>query len=285
MPKQPWGMSKRKRRRQKMARVRKFLNRIAEVEAQRESQQPKPTASQLPDQRAAKLAVIEQFDGYANLRNCVRRIAEARGDWAGIPLPLDTVPLIIEPNYPNAEELMLISAPPEPEIAEKDRGTIRNQWWSDRLRCEIVIFEQDGKIDWGKLHGIHHFQQDLETYSCHDAWGIEQEAAAVNLLGTLVSHRQFKSYMLTGAFIETSHRSGLAYVFRRLRPTVVINKIHSRILTTMCLHPIGYYRGSWAGAMCPTDDVVAHLMLMRGDEHMFWKRANHHHPIRPEAGL
>lgn len=32
-------------------------------------------------------------------------------------------------------------------------------------------------------------------------------------------------------------------------------------------------------------DVIAHLALMRGDEHMFWKRSNQHPPYRPEAGL
>ena len=42
---------------------------------------------------------------------------------------------------------------------------------------------------------------------------------------------------------------------------------------------------SWAGAMCPTDDVLAHLMLMRGDEAMFWRRANQHAAIDPLAGL
>ena len=59
----------------------------------------------------------------------------------------------------------------------------------------------------------------------------------------------------------------------------------TNILCAMCLHPIGYYAGSWAGAMCPTDDVLAHLMLMRGDEKMFWRRANQHAAYLPEAGL
>lgn len=40
-----------------------------------------------------------------------------------------------------------------------------------------------------------------------------------------------------------------------------------------------------AGAMCPTDDVIAHLMLMRGDEVDFWHRSNQHPAHRHEAGL
>ena len=77
--------------------------------------------------------------------------------------------------------------------------------------------------------------------------------------------------------------------FRRLKPTVAISLKGTdkspRILCALCLHPIAYYEDSWAGAMCPTDDVIAHLALMRGDEAMYWRRANQHPPWRPEAGL
>lgn len=58
-----------------------------------------------------------------------------------------------------------------------------------------------------------------------------------------------------------------------------------RILACLCLHPLGYYRGSWSGAMVPTDDVIAHLLMVRGDEHDFWRKANQHRPDAPEAGL
>lgn len=97
-------------------------------------------------------------------------------------------------------------------------------------------------------------------------------------------------YLLTGMFLERSPRSGLTYLFRKLRPTVVLDARNNdatrvRVLCTLCLHPIAYYEGSWAGAMTPTDDVVSHLMLMRGDEHMFWRRANQHGATHSEAGL
>jgi hypothetical protein len=51
------------------------------------------------------------------------------------------------------------------------------------------------------------------------------------------------------------------------------------------MHPLGYYGRSWAGCMVPTDDVIAHLLFMRGDEARFWGQCNHHEPWRPEAGL
>ena len=58
-----------------------------------------------------------------------------------------------------------------------------------------------------------------------------------------------------------------------------------RCLAVLCLHPIGYYANSWAGCMVPSDDVIAALAMMRGDEAMFWGKAVKHEPHEPEAGL
>lgn len=93
---------------------------------------------------------------------------------------------------------------------------------------------------------------------------------------------------MTGAFIETSPRSGVTYMFRRLRPTLAIKAGPDgdlRILCGLCLHPIGYYAGTWGGAMCPTDDVIAHLCLMRGDEPKFWANSNQHEANHPACGV
>ncbi len=129
----------------------------------------------------------------------------------------------------------------------------------------------------------------LETLRSSVAWSIEGESRALQTLGTLIRHHQFKQYLLTGSFLETSRRSGVTYLFRKLRPTVAIRADYrtdrTRILCALCLHPIAYYSGSWAGVMTPTDDVLAHLMLCRGDEKMFWRRANQHASWRAAAGL
>jgi hypothetical protein len=249
-------------------------------------------ASPSQDRLEDKRALLEAFDGFSALRNGLRRVAEDRGDWAGIPMPLEGQRLVIEPRYPMAAELSAMGGSKkkdeEPEPADVK---IRNQWWSDRLRAEIFIWDEGGKLQWGKIGRPHHIALDMQTLGCMDAWGIEQESSAVQLLASLLSHRQLKQYLLTGMFLETSKRSKLTYLFRRLKPTLVLdckdptsNK-PVRILAALCMHPIGFYEGSWSGAMTPTDDVVAHLMLMRGDEHCFWKRANQHSPGRPEAGL
>lgn len=233
----------------------------------------------------AAIAAVESFDNFAPLRNGLRRVAAARDDWAGIPMPLEGHRLIIHPKYPGAKELSDIVQPQ----AEPDDGkaTLRNEFWSSRLRCHVLIWDEDGRVQWGRVPGFHHIQHDLRTLGASVVWGLEQEGAAVQLLGTMVRHHQLKQYLLTGMFMESSKRSGLSYLFRKLKPTVVIDNRgeRPRIMCCLCMHAIAYYQDSWAGAMCPTDDVIAHLALMRGDEAMFWKRSSQHQPDRPEAGL
>lgn len=201
-------------------------------------------------------------------------------------MPIEGERLIVEPTYPYAEGLMAMGG--AADAGDEEGLRLRNSWYSDHHRCEILIMETaDGKITWGKTPAFHHCAQLLSTLGASDAWGIEQEGRAVQLLGTMLRHRAFKQYLLTGMFLERSARSGVTYLFRKLRPTVAIraNDHGSRILAALCMHPIAYYAGSWAGAMCPTDDVIAHLALMRADERLFWRRCNHHPPYRPGAGL
>lgn len=204
-------------------------------------------------------------------------------------MPIEGETLIVEPTYPWAKVFE------GTRIEEEDDGWIeRNRWYCRRRRCEIILMEKDGKLSWGLVPGFHHIDFDLRTIGCSQAWGIEQEGKAVQLLGRLLRHHQFKQYLMTGMFIESSVRSGVTYVFRKLKPTIAL-AAHpgrpefltqpTRILAALCMHPIGYYAQSWAGAMTPTDDVIAHLSLMRGDEAMYWKRCTQHPPYRPEAGM
>lgn len=244
------------------------------------------------EQRAAKFNLLERVDNFAGVRNILKDIAARDFEWAGIPMPIEGYRLIIEPTYPRAKELAEIGQKPASAVPKEiDGAKVRNSFYSRKKGCDVVIIEKDGKIDWGLIPAIHHFTHDLMTLGASVAWGIEQESKALQLLGTLIRHHQFKYYLMTGMFMETSKRSGLTYMFRKNKPTVVVDARsksadeNSRILCCLCMHPIAYYEGSWAGAMCPTDDVISHLMLMRGDEPMFWRRANQHAPHRPEAGL
>lgn len=236
------------------------------------------------------MQAARDLDPFYRTRTALSAIAKHTAEWAGLPLPIEGERLIVEPSYPWAEVL----APAEPELDPRDEGVcrVRNEFWSRRYRATIQVLERkDGRIVGSAKPGFNHIGFDLRTMGCSVAWGVEQEGAAVQLLGTMLRHHQFKMYLLSGMFVETSPRSGVRYVFRKLRPTVALAPWRNpededvRILACLCQHPIAYYEGSWAGAMCPTDDVVAALALMRGDEAMFWKRSTQHQPYRPEAGL
>ena len=232
---------------------------------------------------AEKLEVIEQCDNFAVSRNKLRIIAEVAAEYAGLPMPIEGERLVIEKSYP-------FSAIFESKEKPEDEGgaKVRNVFWSSRWRTDIVVGQDiDGRIWHAPMAPANSLTHQLVTLGCSFAWGVAQEHAALQLLGTMLSHVKFKQYLLTGTFIERSKRSRLFYMFRKLRPTVAITEKNDRlrILCALCMHPIGYYEGSWAGAMCPTDDVIAHLTLMRGDEHMFWKRCNQIGNQKHNAGL
>lgn len=285
------GMNRQQRREME----RQQRDQIRRQRANRADRQPgkfQPAArGELPfqDRLAGSVPLFEALDGHAGLRNALRQIAVHRGEWAGIPMPMEGDRLIVEPTYPKAAELMAIGASAD-EVADAEesaRYKPRNTFWSWRRRQYVTVWEKDGKLDWGVTDYSNTLGKLLSTVHAADAWGVEQEARAVDTLGTLVRHRMFKQYLLTGMFMEASPKSGIHYLFRRLRPTVAIsmNGKRPRVIACLCLHPIAYYADSWAGAMCPTDDVIAHLMLMRGDEHMFWRRANQHPPWDPAGGI
>lgn len=231
------------------------------------------------------------MDPFSGLRDRLHELGQAQGEWAGIPLPIMGERMIVDPSYAFAKCFeKTLNEETLKEAEHDDKIKYRNSWWSNRLKTLVFIYEDDGKIKHLIDYQDNRLSMALHTMGCSVAWGIEQEHRALTLLGELVPHHTFKYYLLTGTFLESSKRSGLTYVFRRNRPTLALDARSkgastAKVLAALCMHPIAYYDQTWAGAMCPTDDVIAHLMLMRGDEHMLWKRCNQHQPNRPEAGL
>lgn len=271
---------------------------------QPESQQNLPEESQLrplPEDNSRGAVLCRDLDPFHELRSALTKLGFERDEYAGIPVPLTGIPLTVSPKFGFSkafEEINRITMEAEiakegpPDPAEKALK-IRNIFYSNKLRSDIMLVEfPDGKIRGRIRPAVHAASEMIATLFASDVWGIDQEQKALQTLGGMIKHRQFKQYLLTGMFIESSPRSGIPYVFRRLRPTLALAALRkgqeeapATILCALCMHPIAYYSGSWAGAMCPTDDVIAHLALMRGDEHMFWRRCNQHEPHRPQAGI
>ena len=267
----------------------------AESERPVESKLQEQKQSQSPEQREADgHTLCRDLDPFHQLRQSFTELGFQKGEYSGIPIPLEGIGLVVEPTYKFAHLFNNFREEKHKEKAnpENEGIVIRNSFYSTRKKCDISIVQlPSGKIEYRYRPAVHSLSQTLGTLFASDVWGIDQEQRALQTLGGMLRHRMFKQYLLTGMFLERSQRSGVTYIFRRLRPTIAISTQdptsddECKILCALCMHPIAYYEGSWAGAMCPTDDVIAHLSLMRGDEPMFWKRCNQHQPHRPEAGL
>lgn len=233
------------------------------------------------------------------VRARINGLALASGEWAGAPLPVPGIPLVVEPRYPFAGLDGYCLDDGEPRWARAGRSgddgppvRVRNSWYSVPNSATVYVCD-DGPgtpvfhvmlPEWGgKRLGYW-----MGTIGASRAWSVDAEMRAVETLRGLVTPQAWESYVLTGSFLETSRRSGVMYLFRKLRPTIALRGTaagDTRILAALCLHPIGYYEETWAGVMVPSDDVIAHLMLMRGCEAKFWGKANHHPIWAASAGI
>jgi len=279
------------------------------------SHAPKP---KLQPSHAAQAGDARRYlPTWEQLNRKAQEIALERGHYAGYPLPVEGFAMDVAPGFPVPALGNYLPRPDESKVHIGTEDTIREdqvlrRFWSKRLNTEVYIvwhgctleqspaggkpYLRPARIElvyepWQReLAHLHRLSMLYDTLSVAtaDAWLLEAELKAMTRLAELVTPHQFKLYVLTGMFCEKSTRSGVAYFFRRLRPTIALKenlkgKMHT--LCCLCLHPVSYYRETHAGGMVPTDDVIAHLLLSRADEHLFWKRSNQHAPWRLQAGI
>lgn len=263
-----------------------------------------PPPPQLPPAPEAKPEIT--WDG---IRYAIQQLAMEREHYHGYPLPDDECPLVVHPKFPlqtlNGVKLGSDEDPLE-GFDEATRSRIRamyeryvdgklvNHWFSQRRQVDVLVWRtSDGKSrvcvtqnSIGRRATL-----ALSTIGVSRCWDADAEWQAMFKLRELLPDHLWGYYLLTGSFIERSKRSGLIYMFRRCRPTLVLSdkpvrgQYQLRPLCALCMHPIGYYEGTFGGGMVPTDDIIAHLLLMRGDEHHYWKCCNQQSVWIPEAGL
>lgn len=226
------------------------------------------------------------------------RAGRKMGEWAGLPMPIEGTRMVIHHSYPFAENLSKTFMP-KPSLRTcrdadvREDVTVRNNWHSYRDGKGLTIWQEGSKFFY--THSTRQTQATMliETLGASRAWDFNAEMRAMETLKRHVTEWAFQCYVMTGSFLESSKRSGVTYMFRRLRPTVALTAspdrkgrdVGMRILCCLCAHPIGYYEDTWAGALVPTDDILAHLLLMRADEHHYWKTCNQHQAWAPESGL
>lgn len=240
------------------------------------------------------------------IRDTLQELAESRGEWGGYPIPIDDFKLVVSPSLPYQKlNGMTTNNPTIDELAEtindfsesekekfklildqylenSDRYKIINNWHSYKYGCRIQVI-QDTKTGKSSAEIIPYTSGErltfaLNTLGASRAWDVNAEYRALGTLKSLITEHAFHCYMTTNSFLETSKKSNVTYLFRKAKPTIALKSTdeHVKILSVLCLHPIGHYSGTFAGCMVPTDDVIAHLQMMRGDEHKFWSKSNHH---------
>lgn len=252
-------------------------------------------------------------DGGAQLRDFFDRAGDYLEEWQGVPVPVEDLKLQLAKGHPLAAktaraEAVLASTRPgqdfvcgglQPGDDGYEEEVVVNHWFSYQRHAHVYVLRNTrtgrrrAALDpVSPDRSMDRLTYWMRTVGAADAWKLEAEEKAQRKLAKLIPERHLRQYLLTGAFYETSPRSQLTYMFRRGRPTIAMTPRWSnpnidsmRCLAVLCLHPIGFYEETWAGCLVPTDDVIAHLLLMRGDEAGFWKQANQHEPWSPEAGI
>lgn len=234
----------------------------------------------------------DQWITHEQMRGRLTELSEMIGAYEGIPVPLDGEPIVDSPREDGGGREIRVC---RSDVVREDERVV-NAWTDHKRNRRVYVMDKGGRRSalvepLSPDRSMERFTMWMSTLGASDAWEFEAEVKAMELLQSMITDRQFRHYVLTGSFLEESPRSNLIYLFRRLRPTVVMSprngsgRDYIRCLAVLCLHPIGYYEGSWAGCMVPSDDVVAHLTMMRGDEAGFWGKANQHRPHEAEAGL
>lgn len=174
---------------------------------------------------------------------------------------------------------------------QPERYKTINMWRNKASNTTVWIFldTETNKIvkNIQKDRWIDRLNLIVKTANASAVYSTRAELKAQDKLKKHVNDIQFRQYVTSGALFEQSKRSRVMYMFRKSRPTVAFSGWRESYdpLCCLCMHPAGYYHGTWAGALCPTDDVIAHLLMMRTDEKQFWKRSHHHDPSEELSGI
>jgi hypothetical protein len=224
----------------------------------------------------------------------VNRIAEEHDFLSGVPIPIvgteNNPDLVMASGVPLAEifhmaqEHRRAEAAPRTEMERHLRERhirVRNSWHVlGDGSVSIIDAEGGSPVAWREWDAGMRLRKMVRgmmvRQDAHQT--AEAEFKALESLKQRVNEHQFNCYVLSGMFIEKSKRSGVYYYFRKGLPTLAISHNGAyantgKVLCALCLHPMGFYQGTHCGLMCPTDEVISHLLWMRSDEHGFWKKS------------
>lgn len=170
--------------------------------------------------------------------------------------------------------------------------TTTRSWRGKQWNVLIFRNMQTSKVRCMKFpedHTADRFKFMIETGATRrgSALASAEETARARLMRELTEVQQAQ-YILNDAVFERG-RSGHLYIIRKNRPTIVLQQnSHNggfHALCALCLHPWAFYTGTWAGAMPPSDEMLAHLLYVRASERLFWRKANQIPLRQPNSGI
>lgn len=226
-------------------------------------------------------------------------VADAHGCDMGIPMPnleMDHA-FVTAKRTPLGAVLQYHTQEHETELSQwvaERGGAVRNSWQVLGDGTVVVIGLPNGQSR--HVHQTHagsKLRKLMDTAMLRSSipnQSPEAELKAMESLKGKLTRPQWASYVLNGLFPERSAKSDLHYIFRKGLPTLVVSYHGDQheggaIIAALCLHPFGYYQYTHCGSMVPTDEVIAHLLLMRADEHAFWKKSGQWHVTDTRSGL
>ena len=217
-------------------------------------------------------------------------IGEDHGCDCGIPFPVltsqgrnDEYPLVLANRSPLqivAANQRVASTEAEDRLQRTLRFRTRNSWHRVGDVTWCVVDTEQGSYAYPEWHAGVRLRKimaamEVRTSTQHS---VEAEEKALQSLRSKINEQQYKTYFLNGDFVERSVRSDIYYMFRKGKPTLALS-FHGdrnkggRVIAALCMHPMGYYAYTHVGLMCPTDEVIAALLMMRGSEHKFWAKS------------
>lgn len=167
----------------------------------------------------------------------------------------------------------------EPQI----RNLVINQWDIIPRTINILECRNGGTAYWPTSPTSRRFTALLEGMMLRTgAVTVEAELKAQEALFARLTERQRHSYIVNNAFIELSTRSGVHYMLRKGLPVVAMTGDkrtgRMKILAALCVHGMGYFDGTPAGCLPPSDDVLFNLLLIRSGEHYYWRKCGQYPP-------
>lgn len=210
-------------------------------------------------------ALGEQI-GWDEVRRRFNAIATSQGEWAGVPVPVADFRPVLAGDQQRVAQIWPRRLPQEG----------RHNSWRVNRAYSVYLWEREGRtVGLAMNYWAQRLDAIFDTMAARRAVLPDAELVAFMKLLDHLNDGQARDYVVSNMFVERG-RSGLLYVFRRGLPVLTFRTTDDEVQprAALCLHPLAFYEGTHAGALPPSDELLALLLMLRADEPFLWRKAN-----------